>query len=84
MIVLTFFVEIVVALLISYGALVQSSLPKTVEFSFVLSNAVVETSSLFSLKLMFERSKLESLRDISVTRIGDTLSYGFLQTEEIN
>ena len=29
---------------------------------------------------MFERSKLESLRDVSVTRIGDTLSYGFPQT----
>ena len=26
---------------------------------------------------MFDRSKLESLRDVSVTRIGDTLSYGF-------
>ena len=30
---------------------------------------------------MFDRSKLESLRDVSVTRIGDTLSYGFPQTE---
>ena len=29
---------------------------------------------------MFDRSKLESLRDESVTRIGDTLSYGFPQT----
>ena len=29
-------------------------------------------SGLFSLRLTFERSKLESLRDISVTRIGDT------------
>ena len=29
---------------------------------------------------MFDRSKLESLRDVSVTRIGDTLSYGFPQT----
>ena len=38
-------------------------------------------SNLFSLRLMFERSKLESLRDVSVTRIGDTLSYGFPQTE---
>ena len=28
---------------------------------------------------MFERSKLESLRDVSVTRIGDTLSFGFPQ-----
>ena len=35
---------------------------------------------LFSLKLMFERSKSESLRDVSVTRIGDTLSYGFPHT----
>ena len=38
-------------------------------------------SHLFPLRLMFERSKLESLRDVSVTRIGDTLSYGFPQTE---
>ena len=30
---------------------------------------------------MFESSKLESLRDVSVTRIGDTLSYGFPQAE---
>ena len=30
---------------------------------------------------MFERSKLELLRDVSVTRIGDTLSYGFPQTD---
>ena len=29
---------------------------------------------------MFDRSKLESLHDVSVTRIGDTLSYGFPQT----
>ena len=31
----------------------------------------------FSLRLMFELSKLESLRDVSITRIGNTLSYGF-------
>ena len=30
---------------------------------------------------MFDRSKLESLRDVSVTRIGDTFSYGFPKTE---
>ena len=30
---------------------------------------------------MFDRSKLESLRDVSVTRIGNTLSYGFPQTD---
>ena len=37
--------------------------------------------SLFSLKLMFKRLKSESLRDVSVARIGgDTLSYGFSQT----
>ena len=36
---------------------------------------------LFSLKLMFERLKIESLRDVGITRIGDTLSYGFPQTE---
>ena len=59
------------------------------------SNAIVETfrvrinaiqlasnlvSSLFSLKLTFDRSKLESLCDVSVTRIGDTISFGFWQT----
>ena len=32
-------------------------------------------SRLFCLRLMFERSKLESLRDVNVTRIDDTLSY---------
>ena len=30
---------------------------------------------------MFELSKSESLRDVSITRIGDTLSYGFPQTD---
>ena len=30
---------------------------------------------------MFGRSKLELLRDVSVTRIGDTLSCGFPQSE---
>ena len=30
---------------------------------------------------MFEDSKLESLLDVSVIRIGDALSYGFPQTE---
>ena len=29
---------------------------------------------------MFDRSKLESLCDVSITRIGDTLSCGFPQT----
>ena len=38
-------------------------------------------SRLFSLRVVFERSKLESIHDISVTRIGDTLSYGFAQTD---
>ena len=37
-------------------------------------------SGLFSLKLTFERSKSESLCDVSVTIIGDTFSYGFPQT----
>ena len=37
-------------------------------------------SRLFSLRLMFDRSKLESLWDVNVTRIGDTLSNGFPQT----
>ena len=66
----------------------EISLPKTIEFSF----RSVERSSrnrwssnqrhprLFSLRLMFDRSKLESLRDVSVTRIGDEFSYGFPQT----
>ena len=35
------------------------------------------SSGLFSLKLMFECSKSESLRDVSVTRVGDTISYGY-------
>ena len=39
------------------------------------------TFCLFSLRLVFDRSKLEPLRDVSITRIGDTLSYGFPQTE---
>ena len=30
---------------------------------------------------MFERSKLRSLHDLSLTIIGDTLSYGLLQTD---
>ena len=34
--------------------------------------------------LMFERSKSESLRDVSVTRIGDALSYGFPWTDFVN
>ena len=38
-------------------------------------------SGLFSLRLTFERSKSESLRDVTVTRIGYALSYGFPQTE---
>ena len=38
-------------------------------------------SGLLSLKLKFNCSKLKSLCDASVTRIGDTLSYGFPQTE---
>ena len=37
-------------------------------------------SHLFSLRLMFDHLKLESLRDVSVTRISDTLSDGFPQT----
>ena len=36
-------------------------------------------SRLFSLRLMFEHSKLKSLRDVSVTRNSDTLSQGFPQ-----
>ena len=33
---------------------------------------------------MSEHLKSESLRDVSVTRIGDTLSYGFPQTGYVN
>ena len=29
---------------------------------------------------MFDHSKLESLHDVNITRISDTLSYGFPQT----
>ena len=32
---------------------------------------------------MCDRSKLEPLRDVRVTRIGDTLSYGFPQTVKV-
>ena len=53
--------------------------------SFLLSDAIVETvrvqinTILFIFyKDIFEHSKLESLCDISVTRIGDTLSWGFV------
>ena len=51
---------------------------------FVLSSTVAKTVGaqinairFISLKLMFERSKLEPLRDVRVTRIGDSISYGF-------
>ena len=37
-------------------------------------------SCLFSLRMIFEHLKLESRRDVSITSIGDTLSYGFPQT----
>ena len=57
-------------------------------FPLVLSNAAARQLEfrstpldLFSLKLMFECSKSESLHDVSMKRIGDTLSYGFPQTE---
>ena len=60
---------------------------KPYNFSLVLSNAVVRSlefrstpSGLFSLKLMFERSKSESVRDVSVTRVGDTFYHSFPQT----
>ena len=61
---------------------------KPCNFSSVYSNAVIRTvgvkikpSDLFSMRLMFKRSKSESLHDVSITIIGDTLSYGFLQTD---
>ena len=38
------------------------------------------SSGLFSWRLMFECSKSESLRDESVTRISDSVSYGFPKT----
>ena len=68
--------------------LILYSLPKTIEIflrSFEHSNLRPlefrsTPSGLFSLRLMIDRSKLESLRDVSVTRIGDTLSHGFPQT----
>ena len=64
----------------------QYSLPKTIEFFFRTKYSrplkfILTPSGLFSLRLMFEHSELESLRDVSVTKIGDTLSYGFPQTE---
>ena len=37
-------------------------------------------SGLFSLRLTFELSKSEGMRDVSVTRIGDTFPRGFPQT----
>ena len=37
-------------------------------------------SGLFSFILMFQRSKSESLRDVSVTRIDHILSHGFPET----
>ena len=65
---------------------ISFSLPKTIEFFLhsVERSSRLEFEStpsrLFSLRLMFDRSKLESLRDVSVTRIGDAFSYGFPQT----
>ena len=38
-------------------------------------------SGLFSLKPIFEYLESESLHDVSINRIGDTLFYGFPQTE---
>ena len=38
-------------------------------------------SGLFSLRLTFELSISESVCDVRVTRIGDTFSYGFPQTD---
>ena len=62
---------------------VGSVCQKAKNFSFVLSKPLElwsTPSCLFSLRLMFDCSKLESLRDVSITRIDDTLSYGFPQT----
>ena len=63
---------------------------KTIEFSTVLSNAVVKnvrgkinTIQFISLKPIFEHSKSESQCGISVKRIGDNLPYGFPQTDTL-
>ena len=59
---------------------------KPQNISFILSNIVADIvrvrfgltpSGLFSLSLTIERSKSETLRDVSVTRIGDTFSTVF-------
>ena len=65
----------------------QFSLPKAIEFFLGSFEPSCQTqfrstpSCLFSLKLMFGCSKSESLHDVSINRIGDTLSYGFPKTE---
>ena len=63
------------------------SVPKTTElflhsFEPVVKTVRVQINAIrfICLRLMIERSKSESLGDVSVTRIDDTLSYGFLQT----
>ena len=57
------------------------SLPKTIESVIETVRVRINVIRLFSLRLMFDRSKLESLRDVSVTSIGDTLSHGFPKTD---
>ena len=63
------------------------SLPKTVDFSFVLSNAVFGTVRVRfnAIPFIFFEAEVRTfeiriLGDVSVTRIGDTLSHGFPQT----
>ena len=59
----------------------SNSLPKTILFSSILSNAEVTTvRAEVRAILSFKSSKGESQRDVSVTRIGDILSNGFPQT----
>ena len=65
---------------------------KPSNFSFVLWNVVVDIVRvrINTIRFIFfeadvrtfERSKSESLRDVSVTRIGNTFSYSFPQTEQ--
>ena len=43
----------------------------------ILRKGVSTPSGLFSLRLMFGRSKLESLRDVRVTKISDTFPMVF-------
>ena len=54
--------------------------PSSVERSSRNHKSSNQRHPVFFFGLIFDHSKLESLCDISVTRIGDALSYGFPQT----